>query len=239
MDYKYITNEEKRKKSQKSIEKLKKKKVELSPVKIEGKKIAKTWWGKAWNDNLESYSDFSNRIGRGRSYVRNGSVIDLKITNGKINALVQGTRAKPYKIKIDIKPIDKQIWSEIIKECVGKIESLEELIEGKFPKDLAELFTTKGKGLFPTPKEIELNCSCPDYAYMCKHIAATLYGIGSRLDNDPTLFFTLRNVNIDDLISHSLNKKSESLLEKSETKSKRVLDDEDVLGMFGIDLEDN
>lgn len=239
MDYKYTTNEEKRKKSQKSIEKLKKKKVELLPIKIEGRNIAKTWWAKAWNDNLESYSDFSNRIGRGRSYVRNGSVIDLKITNGKINALVQGTKAKPYKITITIKPIEKQIWDEIIKECVGKIESLEELIEGKFPKDLAELFTQKGNGLFPTPKDIHLNCSCPDYAYMCKHIAATLYGVGSRLDDNPSLFFTLRNVNIDDLISHSLNEKSETLLEKSETKSERVLDDEDVLGMFGIDMEDN
>ncbi len=238
MDFKYTTNEEKRIKSKKSIEKLTNKKIELTPVIIKGTKIASTWWGKAWNENLESYSDYSNRISRGRSYIRNGSIIDLKISNGKVNALVQGSRAKPYKVEITISAITASKWKEIIKECAGKVESLQELIDGKFPEELALLFTQKGKGLFPSPKEISFDCSCPDYAHMCKHIAATLYGVGSRLDSNPALFFVLRDVAIDDLITNSLNEKKQSLLEKSETKSKRILEDEDVLAIFGVDMKE-
>lgn len=233
----YVPVAEKRKMAQKAIEKLKKKNPSISPVVIEGRKIAKTWWGKSWNDNLESYADYSNRIGRGRSYVRNGAVLDLKINVGTITALVQGSTKKPYKVEIKIKPISKEIWKEIEKECAGKIHSLEELMAGKFPKALSDLFTAKGKGLFPTPKEITMECSCPDWADMCKHIAAVLYGVGVRLDDNPALFFTLRNVNIDDLIKETVHKKSQQLLEKSETKSHRMLDDSDIMGMFGIDVE--
>jgi len=233
----YVPVAEKRRLAQKSIEKLKKKNPDILPVIITGRNIATTWWGKSWNDNLESYSDYSNRIGRGRSYVRNGAVLDLKITQGNISALVQGSSSKPYKVDISIKPLPKDVWKSITMECTGKIDSLQELIEGKFPKALSDLFTAKGKGLFPAPKEITLNCSCPDWANMCKHVAAVLYGIGARLDNDPSLFFVLRNVNIDDLISEAINKKSESLLGKSKTKSRRVIDDTDISGMFGIELE--
>lgn len=236
--FEYVTVSEKRRLAQKSVEKLKKKNPELSPVILSGKKLAVTWWGKAWNDNLESYSDYSNRIGRGRTYVRNGAVLDLKITQGKISALVQGSRSKPYQVTITIQPLSKDVWEVITKDCAGKIDSLHELIEGKFPKALSDLFTAKGKGLFPAPKEIQLNCSCPDWANMCKHVAAVLYGVGARLDDDPALFFMLRNVNIDELISETINKKSQSLLEKSKTKSCRVIDDTDISGMFGIDLED-
>ena len=121
--------------------------------------------------------------------------------------------------------------------CAGKIDSLQELIAGKFPKALSELFTAKGKGLFPIPKEISLKCSCPDSAKMCKHVAAVLYGVGARLDDDPGLFFVLRNVKIEALISETISKKAETLLEKSKVKSRRVLEDPDISGMFGIELE--
>jgi uncharacterized Zn finger protein len=235
--YEYVSVAEKRKKAQIKVEKLKKKNPDISPVIIAGSKIAKTWWGKSWNDNLESYSDYSNRIGRGRSYVRNGAVLDLKITQGNIAALVQGSRVKPYQVTIVIKPLQKQVWEAITKDCAGKIDSLQELVDGKFPKALSDLFTAKGKGLFPAPKEITLDCSCPDWANMCKHVAAVLYGVGARLDDDPGLFFVLRNVNIDELISETLNKKSQSLLEKSKTKSRRVIDETDIAGMFGIEME--
>ncbi len=233
----YVPVAEKRKRAEKTIEKLKKKNTDISPVIIEGRNIAKTWWGKSWNDNLESYSDYSNRIGRGRSYVRHGAVLDLKINVGNISALVQGSAKKPYEVEINIKAISQEIWSTIAKECAGKIDSLEEIMEGKFPKAMADLFTTKGKGLFPTPKEITMECSCPDWAVMCKHIAAVLYGVGARLDDDPTLFFTLRNVNINDLIKETVSKKSQQLLKKSEVKSRRILDDTDIFGMFGIQME--
>lgn len=234
---KYITAEEKRAKAQKSIEKLQKKNADLSPVILRGRTLAKTWWGKAWNDNLESYSDYSNRIGRGKSYIRNGAVLDLKIAPGKITALVQGSRTKPYKVEISIEPLSENTWKTITKACEGKIESLQELIDGKFPKALAELFTVQGKGLFPTPGEISFNCSCPDWANMCKHIAAVLYGVGARLDENPELFFSLRNVNIDQLVSKAIAQNTETLLKKSGKKSKRVIENDDISAMFGIDMD--
>ena len=233
----YIPVAEKRKQAQKSVEKLRKKNPDISPVIITGSKLSRTWWGKSWNDNLESYSDYSNRIGRGRSYVRHGAVLDLKMTQGKISALVQGSEAKPYQVNIIIQSLSKDIWETLTNNCAGKIDSLQELIAGKFPKALSELFTAKGKGLFPIPKEISLKCSCPDSAKMCKHVAAVLYGVGARLDDDPGLFFVLRNVKIEALISETISKKAETLLEKSKVKSRRVLEDPDISGMFGIELE--
>ena len=161
----YVSVAERKRKTQKAVEKLKKKNPDISPVIIEGRKLVRTWWGKAWNDNLESYSDYANRIERGRSYVRNGAVLDLKIEKGTVIALVQGSSSKPYKIQINIRQIDDDVWGKIKKSCEGKIESLQELIDGKFPKALSELFTAKGSGLFPSPKEISLGCSCPDYGF--------------------------------------------------------------------------
>ena len=155
---------------------------------IEGTAIARTWWGKAWNKNLESYADYHNRIGRGRSYVRHGAVLDLQIGSGLVESLVQGSRSRPYSVTIRIKAMGKKNWEEIKTASQGKLDSLQELLAGKFPKGLGEIFTTQGKGLFPSPKEIDFDCSCPDWASMCKHVAATLYGIGARLDQDPELF---------------------------------------------------
>lgn len=234
---KYVTVAEKRQKAQKSVEKLRKKNPSICPVIIAGTKITKTWWGKSWNDNLESYSDFANRIGRGRSYVRHGAVLDLKITRGEIKALVQGSVSKPYQVTISILPLSDSIWQGITKNCVGKIDSLQELIVGKFPKTLSEVFTAKGKGLFPASKEIKLQCNCPDGANMCKHVAAVLYGVGARLDDDPTLFFVLRNVKVDDLISEAISQKTETLLKKSKAKSRRIIEDTDLADMFGIEIE--
>ncbi len=234
---KYVTVAEKRAKAQKSLEKLRSKNSDIVPVILDGSKLARTWWGKAWNGNLESYSDYANRIGRGRSYVRHGAVLDLKITPGKITALVQGSETKPYRIEIAIQALGKTTWEAITKACEGKIDSLQELIEGKFPKALADLFTVQGKGLFPAPKEISLSCSCPDWATMCKHVAAALYGAGARLDENPELFFVLRSVNIDDLVSKAIAQKSETLLKKSGRKSGRVIDHDDISAMFGIEME--
>ena len=232
----YVTVAEKRQKAQKSVEKLRKKNPDICPVIIAGTKIAKTWWGKSWNDNLESYSDFANRIGRGRSYVRHGAVLDLKITQGEIRALVQGSASRPYQVTISIQPLSNAVWQVITKNCAGKIDSLQELIVGKFPKALAEVFTAKGKGLFPASKEIRLQCSCPDGANMCKHVAAVLYGVGARLDDDPTLFFVLRKVKVDDLISEAISQKTETLLKKSKAKSRRIIEDTDIADMFGLEM---
>lgn len=233
----YVPVAEKKKKAEKAIEKLKKKNPGIEPVTIIGRTITRTWWGKSWSTNLESYSDYANRIDRGRSYVRHGAVLDLQITQGKIMALVQGSTSKPYKVEITIDPLSKQTWEAVVKECAGKIDSLQELIAGKFPKGLSELFTLKDKGLFPAPKEITLTCNCPDPAKMCKHVAATLYGVGARFDDDSALFFVLRNVNLDDLISVSLTQKSQAMLEKSKGKGRRVMVDADISDVFGIEVD--
>lgn len=235
----YVSVEEKRAKAAKKLKQLKKKNPAINPIIIEGSTIARTWWGKSWNHNLERYADYSNRIGRGRSYVRHGAVLDLQISPGRVESLVQGTRSKPYTVIINIKGINKKIWQNIKAACAGKLDSLPELLAGKFPKVLGEIFTAQGQGLFPSPEEIEFNCSCPDWAYMCKHVAATLYGIGAHLDDSPNLFFKLRKVNIDDLIQQTIKDQSYNLLKTAEKTSARTIAESDLSGMFGIDMEDH
>ena len=234
----YVSVGERKSKAMRKLKELQKKDPGISPVIIEGSTIAKSWWGKSWNKNLEKYADYSNRIGRGRSYVRHGSVIDLRIGKGVVNALVQGSNSAPYEITIKIKKINKKTWEKIIFEADGKLDSLHELLSGSIPKPLAEIFTEKGSGLFPSPKEIEFDCDCPDGAYMCKHIAAVLYGIGARLDNDSNLFFTLRNVNVENLVTKIVKGKTKQLLEKADKKSARVIDDADLSSVFGIELDE-
>lgn len=234
----YVSIGEKLLKAQKKLKQLKKKNPSITPLIIQGAKLTRTWWGKAWNTNLEKYADYSNRIGRGRSYIRNGFVLDLKINPGEVTSLVQGSRSQPYKVAIKIGPLDKGAWNEIKKHCEGKIESLQEFIEGRFPRDLIEIFTAKGEGLFPSPKEIKFNCSCPDWASMCKHVAATLYGVGVKLDDDPKLFFLLRKAKMDDLITEALRDKSKKMLKKAEKMTSRVIDDLEAGKMFGIDIDE-
>ncbi|MBW2642561.1 MAG: hypothetical protein JRC89_04115 [Deltaproteobacteria bacterium] len=235
----YVSVAEKRAKAAKKLKQLKKKNPSIKPIVIEGGTIARTWWGKSWNLNLERYADYSNRIGRGRSYVRHGAVLDLKISSGQVESLVQGTRSKPYTVIIKIKGIKKKIWQNMKAACADKLDSLPELLAGKFPKALGEIFTARGQGLFPSPEEIEFNCSCPDWAYMCKHVAATLYGIGTRLDDSPSLFFKLRKVNIDDLIQQTIKDQSCQLLKKAEKTRAGMIAESDLSGMFGIDMEDH
>jgi len=234
----YVSVGEKRAKAERSLSKLKKSNPAVNPVVITGSAIASSWWGKSWNKNLEGYADYSNRIGRGRSYVRNGAVLDLQIKPGEITALVQGSRSKPYSVVIQIKEITAPAWENMKMACAGKLDSLPELLAGKFPKALGELFTERGKGLFPSPREIAFSCSCPDDAAMCKHVAAALYGIGARLDGEPGLFFTLRKVEIKDMVSETVQRKSQELLKKAKKKSSRVLEDSDLSAIFGIQLDE-
>ena len=233
----YVSVGEKQQRAKKKLEKLMKENKDIKPVRIEGTAIAKTWWGKAWNKNLEAYADYSNRIGRGRTYVRSGAVLDLQIQEGHVQALVQGSATDPYSIVIKITSLKKDIWEEIKGFCAGKLDSLQELLMGKFPEDLGEMFTAQGEGLFPSPKEIDFDCSCPDMASMCKHIAATLYGVGARLDHEPNLFFLLRQIEIGDLISETIKDKTEELLTRAQKKSKRILEDQDLSSVFGIEMD--
>lgn len=198
----YVPVAQRQAQAMREIAKRTKKGQTVSPVRIDGRTIAATFWGKAWCTNLESYSDFSNRLPRGRTYVRNGSVVDLKIEKGKIKALVSGSSL--YEVEIGITPHAKESWQALKQQCVGKIGTLVELLQGKLSKAVMELVTHRDQGLFPKPKEIKMSCSCPDYAGMCKHIAAVMYGIGNRLDTSPELLFVLRGVDHMELIEQAI-----------------------------------
>jgi len=215
----------------KQVAALEKKGKKLSPVRLEGRAIASTFWGKAWCQNLESYSDYENRLPRGRSYVRNGSVIDLRIEPGKVTALVQGTHL--YTVTIGISPVDPGRWKTIVAECGGKIDSVVELLQGKLSKAVMEVISHKETGLFPAPRQIKLGCSCPDSASMCKHVAAVLYGVGARLDTQPDLLFRLRGANPTQLITTAA--KGAVLGGRAPAKEKRL--GADLASVFGIDLD--
>ncbi|MBE3101341.1 MAG: hypothetical protein IMZ47_03620 [Firmicutes bacterium] len=231
---KYESVTEKKAKAIKALEKLKKKNPEIEPVIIEGRTLARSWWGKAWNLNLESYADYGNRIARGKSYVRSNAVLDLKMSKGKVEAIVQGSRAKPYDVKILINTLSSEKWEQVTALCNHRIGSLEQLVEGKFPKELEVLFKDKKYGMFPSPKEIHFECSCPDWASMCKHVAAVLYGIGARLDLNPMIFFELRGLDGQELVRKSMERKLESMLKNAGKKSKREIAYEDISNIFGL-----
>lgn len=230
----YVPVAKKKQNAEKALKKLRKKRPDIMPVVITGNKIATTWWGNAWNKNLESYADYDNRIGRGRSYVKNGFVLDLRIETGRATAIVAGSSGNLYNVNISIEPLSKAKWGRITEICGRSIANMDELAQGRFPKELETLFTQKGEGLFPSPKEIKLSCDCPDWAVMCKHVAAALYGIGARFDQDPTLFFKLRNIDIQDLIKKSVEEKIENMLKNSDKETRRVLKGVDISDLFGI-----
>ena len=227
----YVPAAVRRQQAEKEIEKLKKKGRVVAPVVIEGRKIARSFWGKAWCDNLERYSDFANRLPRGRTYVSNGSVVDLQLARGKIEALVSGTEI--YKVKIDISVAAPARWEAICVDCAGSVGTLVELLQGKLSKHVMERVCREADGLFPGPREITMTCSCPDWAGMCKHVAATLYGVGARLDSQPDHLFTLRGVNREDMVS---TVGGDLPLTAMPAASERILDDNDLAALFGLDI---
>jgi len=215
------------------MEKLRKKGIDITPVAIAGRKIAKTFWGEAWCDHLESFSDYANRLPRGRTYVRNGMVCHLAIGKGSVDAMVSGS--KLYTVKITIRTLPRDKWMEVKTRCARQIGSLLELLEGRLSKSVMSVVTDRNKGLFPLPKEIRLECSCPDWAVMCKHVAAVLYGVGARLDEYPELLFLLRGVDHDELIDAEVGVTAAA----GKTKGGRRRIEEDALAeVFGIELSD-
>lgn len=206
----------------------------LSPVRPSGRTITRTFWGKAWCDNLESYSDYENRLPRGRTYLRNGSVIDLRIDKGSVKALVSGSSL--YKVSIAIEPLSTARWQALQRECAGQIHSLIELLEGRVSSGVMQLVSRRDTGLFPSPAEIRLGCSCPDWADMCKHVAAALYGVGTRLDERPELLFLLRGVDPAELISKAAV--DEATRTAAGTEGAPTLSDAELSDVFGIDISD-
>lgn len=230
----YVPVAVRRMKAQRELARLSKKKgLAPEPVVVESRAIAKTFWGKSWCENLEGYSDYENRLPRGRTYVRNGSVVDLRITRGEVEALVSGSSL--YRVAVSIGVVSKARWSAICKDCSGGIDSLVELLQGRLSKGVMERLCREKGGLFPRPDEIEMGCSCPDWASMCKHVAAVLYGIGARLDKRPELLFTLRGVDEKDLIAKA--GKNLPLTSKAPA-GKKVLRDKGLSEIFGIDLQE-
>ena len=227
----YLPVTQRRANAAKEVEKLKKQGRVVSPVVIEGRKIARSFWGKAWCENLERYSDFVSRLPRGRTYVNNGSVIDLQLTRGKVEARVSGSEI--YKVKIDIAVAAPARWKAICADCAGSVGSIVELLQGKVSKHVMERVCRQADGLFPASNEIKMSCSCPDWADMCKHLAATLYGVGARLDHDPDLLFTLRGVDRSELVSTG----ADLSITEAAARSERVLADADVAALFGLEFE--
>jgi uncharacterized Zn finger protein len=229
----YVSVAERQRKAQREMAKLAKKGQTIQPIKIDGRKIADTYWGKAWCDNLESYSDYASRLPRGRTYVRNGSVVHLEINPGLIKAKVCGSEL--YTVSIRITHAEKKKWRSLCQECVGGVGSVVELLQGRFSDKVMRILARKELGLFPAPKEIEMECSCPDWAGMCKHVAAVLYGVGARLDQHPELLFTLRSVDPEDLITQAAT--AQALGAKSAGPGATELAESELASVFGIELD--
>jgi len=231
-DWQYVTAAERRRKAERAVAALKKRGAPLSPIVIDGRRIAETFWGRAWCENLERYSDFANRLPRGRSYVRNGAVVDLRITPGTVAALVSGTEI--YRVEVTVTAVPAARWAAICRDCAGEIDSVVALLQGRLSDRMMARLCEPVSGLFPSPREIVFTCSCPDRAMMCKHVAAVLYGIGARLDREPALLFVLRKVDQEDLVA-----KVGATLERGPKKplTARVLD-ADLSELFGIDISD-
>jgi uncharacterized Zn finger protein len=230
----YVSVAARRRQAAKKLAALKKKSQSISQVKIAGRTIAKTFWGKSWCNNLERYSDYENRLPRGRTYVRNGSVFDLQIGKGKVSAVVSGSDL--YTVTISISPVAATRWKAICRDCAGTIDSLVELLQGQLSKGVMDRVCREGDGLFPTPKEIKLSCSCPDWAGMCKHLAAVLYGVGARLDEKPALLFALRGVDESQLLADAGQELS---LKKTLRPTTKVFDDGDLARLFGLEMVEN
>lgn len=230
----YVPVAERRAKAAKKLEKLRKDGLDVRPVSISGTKIARTFWGKAWCDHLESFSDFANRLPRGRTYVRNGSVCHLGLAKGEITALVSGSEL--YRVEVGIKTLATATWETIKQRCAGQIGSILELLQGRLSENVMKIVSDRAGGLFPRPGEISFQCSCPDWASMCKHVAAVLYGVGARLDESPELLFLLRGVDQGELISSEIDLAGSSGPEKR--GGKRIAEDA-LADVFGIEMADD
>ena len=229
----YVPVAQRRKRAERQLRKLRKKGHPIAPVSIEGRTITRTFWGTAWCDNLENYRDYDNRLPRGRTYVRNGSVVDLQISALEIQAMVSGSSI--YEITVTIKALAPTQWRSICKDCAGGIDSLVELLQGRFSHGVMERICRQDKCLFPKPSEIRFSCTCPDGAYMCKHVAAVLYGVGARLDERPELLFRLRAVDENDLVAGL----DETLpFSNRPLDGGRVLETDDISALFGLDIEE-
>ena len=228
----YVPVAARRAQARKKMEALRKQGKEIQPVEIDGLKIAHSFWGKGWCKHLESFSDYSNRLPRGRTYARNGSVCHLEIQPGRIEALVSGSSL--YTVTVEIKALPASAWKAIKGKCSGGIGSMLELLQGKLSSEVMAVVSDRDGGLFPKPGEIKLSCSCPDWATMCKHVAAVLYGAGNRFDTRPELLFLLRDVAAEELITADL-----ALPGGDGAGLSDALSTDQLGGIFGIEFDED
>lgn len=231
----YVPVAQRRANALKKMAKLVGKGQAIQPVEISGRIIARSFWGKNWCDHLESFGDYANRLPRGRTYARNGSVCHLGLKKGTAEAYVSGSDI--YSIKVTFHPLPEAKWSTLKKQCSGKIGSLLELLQGKLSDEVMATVTDQKSGLFPLPGEISYICSCPDGASMCKHIAAVIYGIGARLDDQPELLFLLRGVEHQELIDTEASTKKITG-GKSRQNRRRTIAPDSLSDVFGVDLDE-
>lgn len=220
--------------ARKQMDKLRKKGVDIQPVEISGRTIARSFWGEGWCDHMESFGDYANRLPRGRTYARNGSICHLAVGKGAIEAIVSGSEL--YNIKITVGALAEPSWAAVKQRCTGKIGSLLELLQGRLSDEIMAVVTDRKNGLFPQPGEIKYKCDCPDSAGMCKHIAAAFYGIGARLDERPELLFLLRGVDHEQLISAGADT-TEITTGGSRRNRRRTLAGDSLEDVFGVELE--
>jgi len=230
--YSYEDAREQKEALRRKLESRKKRGEKFEPLLVPpgSRKLAHTFWGKAWCDHLESHRDYEYRLPRGRSYLRQGNVYNLSIQSGAVSASVAGSEL--YEVSVTIQPLAKAAWKSIKEDCAGKVASLLDLLGGKLGDGVLRAVTDEERGLFPKPKEIRLSCTCPDHADMCKHVAAVLYGVGVKLDTDPNLFFVLRSVDPSELLSTAAQ---ETLDQAQGTDA--GLSGEDLGALFGIELD--
>ncbi len=224
----YQTVGERRAKAQKVADGYERRGVKLHGVSAQGTKLARTFWGKGWCDHMESFSDFASRLPKGKSYVRNGAIIDLQVLPGRITAKVVGTETYDVDCRIERLPANQ--WADIKKRCGGQIGSVVELLQGKLSSSVMSVVTDAKAGLFPGPREIRLGCTCPDFAHLCKHVAAALYGVGIRLDDEPELLFKLRGVDSVELIDAATTEPA------ADGTGRATLSHDQLADVFGIEL---
>ncbi len=227
----YVTVAERRRKAERTLANLRRAGDPVAPVTISGRAIATTFWGRAWCDNMESYRDYETRLPRGRTYVRNGSVVDLQVAPGRVTAMVSGSEL--YDVTVTVKETARPQWRAICRDCAASIDSLVELLQGRLSKAVMERLCRQDGGLFPRPPDIRFSCSCLDHAAMCKHVAAVLYGIGARLDRKPELLFRLRAVDEGDLVAGI---DPAMPLSKPAPATGRLLETNDISALFGLDM---
>jgi uncharacterized Zn finger protein len=226
----YVSVAERQRRAQREVAKLRRQGHRAEPVVVEGRQVASTVWGKAWCANLEAYSDFESRLPRGRSYLRHGQVVDLEIRPGQVKAKVSGTEL--YQVEVKVKPLPEQRWQKLVRACTGQVDSVVELLRGQLSKPVMEVLCRPGEGLFPAPAEISMSCTCPDFATLCKHVAAALYGVGARLDTAPQLLFTLRQVDGAELVTGA----AAGLADQAHTAAPTLGTGSDLGELFAIEL---